>query len=68
MLVGPLAFLVLAGVVVIFDPLMVAGGTPRSPPSTSPASPRAHRPTTPRPLPDADPRAGGTPPRTAQRR
>lgn len=43
MLVGPLAFLVLAGIVVIFDPLMVAGDTPAVPAERKPGVP-AHSP------------------------
>ncbi|GGW89455.1 membrane protein [Streptomyces malachitofuscus] len=45
LMVGPLAFLVLAGIVVIFDPLIVAGG-PGTPPAERkpgiPAHPPAH--------------------------
>ncbi|MFC8389936.1 MULTISPECIES: MHYT domain-containing protein [unclassified Streptomyces] len=52
MMVGPLAFLVLAGVVVIFDPLMVAGGPAASPAEHKPGvpahSPAHHSPARPR--------------------
>ncbi|MEZ3182516.1 hypothetical protein KYY02_28820 [Streptomyces pimonensis] len=43
MMVGPLAFLVLAGVVVLFDPLMVAGG-PATPPAEHKPGVPAHSP------------------------
>ncbi|GGQ42953.1 MHYT domain-containing protein [Streptomyces asoensis] len=43
MLVGPLAFLCLAGAVVVFDPLMVAGGPDRTPAEHKPGVP-AHTP------------------------
>ncbi|KOT29138.1 membrane protein [Streptomyces caelestis] len=43
MMVGPLAFLVLAGVVVLFDPLMVAGGSAPPPAERKPGVP-AHSP------------------------
>jgi NO-binding membrane sensor protein with MHYT domain len=41
MLVGPLAFLLLAGIVVIFDPLMVAGRTAPGPVEHKPGVPAA---------------------------
>ncbi|MFF9239413.1 MHYT domain-containing protein [Streptomyces sp. NPDC014801] len=47
MLIGPLAFLCLAGAVVIFDPLMVAGRPPRAaaePGAGVPVVPTGHRP------------------------
>ncbi|MFH8449821.1 MHYT domain-containing protein [Streptomyces fungicidicus] len=48
MMAGPLALLVLAGVVVIFDPLIVAGGTSAPPAEHKPGvpahSPAHHRP------------------------
>ncbi|EFL41953.1 MHYT domain-containing protein [Streptomyces griseoflavus] len=48
MMAGPLALLVLAGVVVIFDPLIVAGGTAAPPAEHKPGvpahSPAHHRP------------------------
>ncbi|MFJ6073335.1 MHYT domain-containing protein [Streptomyces sp. NPDC093065] len=39
MLIGPLAFLLLAGVVVLFDPLMVMGGPPAAPVERKPGIP-----------------------------
>ncbi|GAA4816982.1 MHYT domain-containing protein [Streptomyces ziwulingensis] len=60
MLVGPLAFLVLAGVVVIFDPHMVTGGPPWSAVEQKPGIP-AH-PAAPQPDP-ARPPARSRPPR-----
>jgi NO-binding membrane sensor protein with MHYT domain len=54
MLIGPLAFLCLAGVVVVFDPLMVAGRTHRTPAGHRPgvpahaAAPHTARPPHPR--------------------
>lgn len=47
MMIGPLAFLCLAGAVVIFDPLMAAGRLPQAvaePRAGVPARPPAHRP------------------------
>ncbi|MFF8033848.1 MULTISPECIES: MHYT domain-containing protein [unclassified Streptomyces] len=43
MMIGPLAFLVLAGIVVVFDPLLVTGGSSASPAEHKPGIP-AHSP------------------------
>ncbi|MER7484581.1 MHYT domain-containing protein [Streptomyces sp. NPDC126497] len=52
MMVGPLAFLVLAGVVVLFDPLVIAGGSAALPAEDKPGvpahSPAHHSPVRPR--------------------
>ncbi|MFI9649742.1 MHYT domain-containing protein [Streptomyces sp. NPDC052040] len=45
MMIGPLAFLCLAGAVVIFDPLMIMGKPHRTPPERKPGIP-AHPPVT----------------------
>ncbi len=68
MLIGPLAFLLLAGVVVMFDPLMVMGKPDWSPAEQKPGIPahtavRAHRP----PRPDVPRRAAATRPPASSR-
>ncbi|MEU0006184.1 MHYT domain-containing protein [Streptomyces sp. NPDC006314] len=52
MLIGPLAFLLLAGVIVIFDPLMVAGRPVRTPVEHKPGVPAAAAHPGRRPAPD----------------
>lgn len=41
MLIGPLAFLILAGVVMVFDPLVITGRPPRTPAEDKPGVPAA---------------------------
>ncbi|TLS42491.1 hypothetical protein FE633_30560 [Streptomyces montanus] len=68
LMIGPLAFLVLAGVVVMFDPLMVMGKPDRIPTERKPGIP-AHmvRHTGRRPLPRPRQRSGRPGSRTPQR-
>ncbi|MGQ4386000.1 MHYT domain-containing protein [Streptomyces sp. SAS_270] len=70
MMIGPLAFLCLAGVVVMFDPLMVMGKPDWTPTEIRPGIPAhstAHRPGR-RPLPGAGRRTGHRSSRTPQSR
>lgn len=70
LMIGPLVFLCLAGVVVMFDPLMVMGGPDWTPVERKPGVPAhsevAH--TGRRPLPRSGRRAGHRGPRTPQSR